>query len=103
MNVEVTVTAARNFDMKYPSSKPCWLVWVITKSNQIVLRAVCTTESLANLYVESVKRETAFDHAKIESSKLDHLYCGFVDEQLLRERAQRSLIAKYAGKSRRAI
>lgn len=87
--------------MKYPNSRPCWIVWTVTKTGQIVLRAICTTESLANLYVDGVKQEKTVDRATVEKSRLNHLYCGFVDEKLLRERAQRNLIAKYAGKIKR--
>lgn len=61
---------------KRPRDKPCWIVWTKTTSGETVLRAICSTQWLANDYRKWSKYEREVIATTVERSLINHLYAG---------------------------
>jgi hypothetical protein len=52
----------------------CWLVWSRNTRDVVSLRAICTTNSKANLYRKVMKEDETIVEVWIEPVWLDHLF-----------------------------
>jgi hypothetical protein len=62
--------------MKRPKERPCWIVWAKTTSGEVVLRAICSKQWLADDYRRNIKFEKNLIAAHVERSIINHLYAG---------------------------
>ena len=60
----------------------CWLVWVLLKSGDVVLRAVDLTEGEAERHQAWLGLDTTYDRVYVERSCANHLYAGLLDARI---------------------
>ena len=55
---------------------PCWLVWTLSESGQVVLRGIYLSREQANVARKGAEHERQWIRSYIEASTVNHMYAG---------------------------